>query len=205
MHTLHMVSHTHWDREWYLPFQQFRLKLVHLIDGLLDLLDSDPRYTSFMLDGQTIVLDDYLEVRPEREQKLRQFIQEGRIVVGPWYILPDEFLVSPEATLRNLLQGERTCRRFGPKMQIGYIPDPFGHIGQMPQILSGFGITLAALRRGLSDEPCELWWEAPDGSRDFLAYLRDGYDNAASLSPTDPDRFTSDVRRLRDSLLPYAS
>jgi alpha-mannosidase len=205
MRTLHLVSHTHWDREWYLTFQQFRLKLVHLIDGLLELLDADPDYQHFMLDGQTIVLDDYLFMRPERADAIREHVQSGRILVGPWHILPDEFLVSPEATIRNLLQGDRTARLFGPKMMVGYIPDPFGHIGQMPQILRGFGIETAAFRRGLSDEPCELWWESPDGSRVFAAYLRDGYDNAAWLPVPDGERFVSEVRRLRDSLAPHSA
>ncbi len=203
MLTLHLVSHTHWDREWYLTFQQFRLKLVHLIDGLLDILENDRQFRHFMLDGQTIVLDDYLAIRPEREADLRRYIKNGRILIGPWHILPDEFLVSPEATIHNLLQGDHTARKFGPKMMVGYIPDPFGHIGQMPQILRGFGIETACVQRGLADEPCEFWWEGPDGSRVFMAYLRDGYGNAASLPTSDPERFITEVKRLRDSLLPH--
>ncbi|MCK4961620.1 MAG: hypothetical protein KAS19_03995, partial [Anaerolineales bacterium] len=188
MTILHIVPHTHWDREWYLPFQSFRIKLVHLIDMLLDILDHDPAFTHFTLDGQTIILEDYLEIRPERESDLIRHIRSGRLLIGPWYILPDEFLVSPEATVRNLLQGGSLCDRFGARMDIGYLPDPFGHIGQMPQILLGFGIEMAAFRRGLADEPCELWWQAPDGSRVLTAYLRDGYDNAARL-PTIPSVF----------------
>ncbi|MDO9130457.1 MAG: glycoside hydrolase family 38 C-terminal domain-containing protein [Anaerolineales bacterium] len=203
MRTLHLVTHTHWDREWYLTFQQFRLKLVQLIDGLLDILDHDRNFKYFMLDGQTIVLDDYLLMRPEREADLRRYIKNGRIVIGPWYILPDEFLISPEATIRNLLEGDRTCRKYGSKMMVGYIPDPFGHIGQMPQILRGFGIETACVQRGLADEPCEFWWEAPDGSRVFMAYLRDGYGNAASLPTSDHERFITEVKRLRDSLIPH--
>jgi mannosylglycerate hydrolase len=205
MRTLHFVSHTHWDREWYLTFQQFRLKLVHLIDKLLAILEADPDYEYFMLDGQTIVLDDYLEVRPEKAGLLGEYIQRGRILVGPWHILPDEFLVSPEATIRNLLQGDHTARRFGPKMRVGYIPDPFGHIGQMPQILRGFDIETVALRRGLSTEPCELWWQGPDGSRVFTAYLRDSYDNAAWVPTSEPEEFAAEIRQLRDSLAAYAA
>ena len=203
MRTLHLISHTHWDREWYRTFQQFRLRLVHLIDGLLDILDHDKNFKYFMLDGQTIVLDDYLAMRPEREAALRKYIRSGRILIGPWHILPDEFLVSPEAHIRNLLEGDRTCRKFGSKMMVGYIPDPFGHIGQMPQILRGFGIQAAVFRRGLSDEPVELWWESPDGSRVFVSYLRDGYDNAASLPTSDPERFIAEIKRLRGSLTPH--
>ncbi len=158
-----------------------------------------------MLDGQTIVLEDYLEIRPEREAELRRHIRSGRILIGPWHILPDEFLVSPEATIRNFLEGARTCRRFGPRMPVGYTPDPFGHIGQLPQILRGFGIEWAAFRRGLSDEPCELWWDAPDGSRVLAAYLRDGYDNAAGLPTGDPALFADEVDRRRDSLRPHSA
>jgi alpha-mannosidase len=203
--TIHLVSHTHWDREWYLTFQQFRLKLVNLIDNLLDLLAEDPNFRYFMLDGQTIVLDDYLQIRPEREQELCEHIRNGRLLIGPWHILPDEFLVSPEAIIRNLLQGERTSRRFGSKMKVGYIPDTFGHIGQMPQILQGFGLQAASLQRGLSDQPCEFWWQSPDGSRVFMAYLRDGYGNAALLPAADPQTFTAEVERLAGSLEPYSS
>ncbi len=204
MTTLHLVAHTHWDREWYLTFQQFRIKLVHLVDELLDILKRDPSFTHFMLDGQTIVLEDYLAIRPDRAPDLERLIRAGRLLVGPWYILPDEFLVSPEATIRNLLRGKAVTSRFGARMDVGYIPDPFGHIGQMPQILAGFGIESAALRRGLADEPCEVWWEAPDGTRLLTAYLRDGYDNAARL-PTRADAFGAFIRDRAGSLLPHAA
>lgn len=203
MYTLHLISHTHWDREWYQTFQQFRLRLVHLVDNLLDILDHDPQYQHFMLDGQTIVLDDYLQIRPEREADLRRYIQEGRILVGPWYLLPDEFLVSPEATVRNLLEGDRIAARFGPKMMVGYIPDPFGHIGQMPQILRGFGIENASLWRGVGDELNEFWWQSPDGSRVLMGYLRQSYGNAAGILSTDLDNFVAEVRSIRDALAPY--
>ena len=203
--TLHVISHTHWDREWYLTFQQFRLKLVHLIDKLLDILAEDPNFKYFMLDGQTIVLDDYLHMRPEMEEVLRKYIKDGRILIGPWHILPDMFLVSPEAHIRNLLEGARTARKFGPKMPIGYIPDPFGHPGQVPQILRGFGIETAALWRGVSDLPAELWWESPDGSKVLLAYLRDSYSNGANLPVHDPMQFTQLIAIARDSLAAHSA
>ncbi len=204
MKTLHIVPHTHWDREWYLPFQSFRIKLIHLIDKLLDILDHDPAYNYFTLDGQTIILEDYLEIRPEREADLIRHIRSGRLIIGPWYILPDEFLVSPESTVRNLLIGESVCHRFGERMDIGYLPDPFGHIGQIPQILQGFGIESAVFRRGLSDEPCELWWQSPDGSSVFVSYLRDGYDNIARL-PTEPVTFLESIEVRHQSLAPHSA
>ncbi len=200
MSTLHLVSHTHWDREWYQTFQQFRLRLVHLVDKLLAVLAADPAYRHFMLDGQTIVLEDYLEVRPERRGELEEHIRSGRILIGPWYVLPDLFLVSPEALVRNLLEGAALCRDFGGRMEIGYVPDPFGQIGQLPQILLGFGIETAAFRRGLSTEPPEVWWQAPDGSRVLAAYLRDGYDNAAWAPAANPEVFAREMQRLADSL-----
>jgi len=205
MQKLHVISHTHWDREWYLTFQQFRLKLVHLVDKLLKILDEDPDFKYFMLDGQTIVLDDYLHIRPEKEAILRQHVQSGRILIGPWHILPDMFLVGPEAHIRNLLQGERTTRKFGPKMSIGYIPDPFGHPGQIPQILKGFGIETAALWRGLSDQPAELWWESPDGSQVFLAYLRDSYSNGANLPATNNELFAQQIAIAGSSLAVHSA
>ena len=205
MKTLHVISHTHWDREWYETFQQFRLKLVHLIDKLLDILDEDPDFKHFMLDGQTIILDDYLQIRPEKEEVLRQHIQSGRILIGPWHILPDMFLVSPEAHIRNLLEGDRTTHKLGHKMNVGYIPDPFGHPGQMPQILKGFGLEAAALWRGLSDQPPELWWESPDGSRIFLAYLRDSYSNGANLLVSNNDAFAEQIAMAGDSLAAHSA
>ncbi len=206
MKKLHLISHTHWDREWYLTFQQFRLKLVPLVDKLLEILDEDPDFKHFMLDGQTIILDDYLHMRPENEAILKKHIQSGRILIGPWHILPDMFLVSPEAHIRNLLQGTRTAEKFGPKMRVGYIPDPFGHPGQTPQIFQGFEIETSSLWRGVSGEnPTELWWEAPDGSKVFLAYLRDSYSNGAALPTSDPALFTEAIAQAGQSLAAHST
>lgn len=204
MKTIHVICHTHWDREWYRTFQQFRLRLVHLVDGLLDLLARDRHYKHFMLDGQTIVLDDYLLMRPEAKDTLQEYIRTGRILIGPWHILPDMFLVSPEAHIRNLLAGEREARKFGQKMMIGYMPDSFGHIGQMPQILHGFGIDNACLWRGLDDQSTELWWQSPDGSRVLLMYLRDSYSNGAALNADHVAQFTEQIKQAADSLAPHA-
>lgn len=206
MKKLHVISHTHWDREWYETFQQFRLKLVHLLDKLLDILEEDPDFKYFMLDGQTIILDDYLQMRPEQEEKLRRHIQTGRILIGPWHILPDMFLVSPEAHIRNLLEGNRTAKKFGPKMQVGYIPDPFGHPGQVPQILKGFGLEVASLWRGVSsDKPAEMWWESPDGSRVLLAYLRDSYSNGAALPVSNTELFAEAIDAAGTSLAGHSA
>ena len=204
MQTLHVVSHTHWDREWYKTFQHFRLQLVHLVDNLLIILDNDPDYKHFMLDGQTIVLEDYLQVRMANLPRLQQYIQEKRILIGPWYILPDEFLVSPESIVRNLLIGRNICRLFGQRMMVGYIPDPFGHLSQLPQILNGFHMDTACLWRGVPDgSPTLLNWQSPDGSSVLLAHLYDGYGNIAAWPASDPDQSLVDLNTKADKLQPY--
>jgi mannosylglycerate hydrolase len=199
-----IVSHTHWDREWYQPFQEFRIRLVTLVDKLLDILAGDPSYRHFMLDGHSIVVKDYLQIRPEREPDIREQVQKGRLLIGPWYVLPDEFLVSPEALIRNLMLGDRVARCFGEPMSVGYIPDSFGHISQLPQILAGFGIHDAAIWRGVPDLPTEFLWQSLDGSAVLAVYLRDGYGNLA-WTPHDPDGFAQIVHQAVDSLAPHAT
>jgi mannosylglycerate hydrolase len=201
-----LVPHTHWDREWYLPFQEFRAVLVEAVDGLLDLMSAGPEFRYFTLDGQTIILEDYLEVRPEREEELKQRIQEGRILVGPWYIMPDEFLVSGESLIRNYMEGQRIAARFGPSMKVGYLPDTFGHIAQMPQLLKGLGLDSAVLWRGVGREieKNEALWEAPDGSAVLLEYTPVGYANAALL-PKAPDPLMERLAHIREQLEPRAT
>jgi len=188
---IHVVSHTHWDREWYLTHEQFRFRLVALVDRLLDLLDADPSYKHFHLDGQTIVLEDYLEIRPEQEPRLRRAIEDGRILIGPWYVMPDEFLVSGESLVRNLVRGYRISREFGTPMPVGYLPDLFGHVGQMPQIWRQFGVDNTILWRGFGGPNAEYWWDAPDGSRVLMMHLPpEGYCNATRIV-FDPDQVMS--------------
>ena len=131
-YTILVVSHTHWDREWYVPFEVLRFGLVRVMDQVIDDLERDTELRTFLLDGQVILLEDYLDIRPEQESRLRALTQAGRLIVGPWYIQPDENLVSAEALVRNLLKGFRDGARFGPVMKQGYIPDTFGHISQLP-------------------------------------------------------------------------
>ncbi len=203
-----LVPHTHWDREWYQTFQQFRIRLVQAVDKLLDILDRDPAFTHFMLDGQTIVLDDYLEVEPEQEKRLREYIRAGRVMVGPWYVQPDEFLVSGEALVRNLQFGLQRAAEFGEAMRVGYLPDSFGHIAQMPQILRGFDIDNAVFWRGVGDEAqnSEFYWAAPDGSKVLVIHLADsyGYSNARMM-PLNPREFAARVELLAANILPKAT
>ncbi|MCL2664274.1 MAG: hypothetical protein FWE82_01545 [Defluviitaleaceae bacterium] len=169
--TLHVLSHTHWDREWYQPFQAYRQRLVYQMDSLLDLMDARPEFKYFHTDGQTSLLHDYLDIRPENRERLAERIKEGRIVTGPWFVMPDEFLLSGESMVRNLLMGHADCKNFGGEpMPCGYVTDIFVHCSQLPQILSGFGIESSMLFRGTSgdNEKSEMVWEAPDGSKVLL-------------------------------------
>ena len=165
--TLYILSHTHWDREWYDTFQNYRFRLVRLMDDLLDVMENDPEYRYFHLDGQTAPLADYLKIRPENEGRLRALIEAGRILIGPWFVMPDEFLVSGESLVRNLCKGIDLCKDYHTDyMKSGYVTDIFGHNAQFPQILRGFGIDNAVLYRGIGDYPKDTFiWEGADGSK----------------------------------------
>ena len=193
MKKLHLTAHTHWDREWYKPFQYFRTKLVYVIDRLIDTLEADPEFR-FMLDGQTIVLDDYLSIKPENFGRLRALVSSGRLAVGPWYIQPDEFAPDAESLVRNLMLGIRRAETFGGSMMVGYLPDSFGHSPQMPQILRGVGIESAVMMRGVDFDrigKTEFSWRGLNGDEVLGIYLIKGYMNAMFLSQN------SDAGRLR--------
>ena len=174
--TAHYIASTHWDREWYQPFQDYRMRLVQVMDGVLETLEADPRFAVFHADGQMIMIKDYLEIRPENRERIARLAQAGRLLLGPWYCLPDEMLVSGEALIRNLMVGHRAARAFGVEaMKFGYLCDMFGHISQMPQILCGFGIDAALLGRGTNEHthPAHFVWKSPDGSKVVTYKLQD--------------------------------
>jgi mannosylglycerate hydrolase len=196
---IHLVPHTHWDREWYEPFQVFRMRLVELVDELLDSMDADPRL-AFTLDGQMATIDDYLEIRPAARTRIEALIRAGRLAIGPWQILMDEFLVSGETIVRNLELGWHAAEAFGGAMPVGYLPDMFGHIAQMPQILRRAGIRHAVVWRGVpaAIDRHAFTWRAPDGSSVRTEYLVGGYGNGAYLLAI-PDRLADKVARYVDS------
>lgn len=170
---LYVISQTHWDREWYQTFQGFRKRLVFMMDQLIENMEKDPDYKYFHMDGQTITLEDYLEIRPENRDRLRKLISDGRIIIGPWYVMPDEFLVSGESLVRNLQKGFEISRDYGVEpMKNGYVVDIFGHNSQFPQILKGFGIDSAVLFRGVGDYQKDAFtWEGADGSNVLVLKL----------------------------------
>lgn len=213
MKTLHFISHTHWDREWYLPYQKLRYRLVQLIDQLLELLDHNPEFVYYYLDGQTILIEDYLEIKPQNEEKLKKYIKQGRIKIGPWYVLQDQYLTSGEANIRSLMLGIITGEKYGGVARIGYLPDAFGNISQTPQILNGFGISNAVFGRGIkpgcnqrnsNQYPSEIYWESPDGSRVLGIFMANWYDNANQL-PENLKKSVKFIEKAKEDAERYAT
>ena len=207
----HVVSHTHWDREWYQSFEKFRLRLVDLMDHLLAIYDEHPDFI-FHLDAQTVCLEDYLEIRPENRARLEELIKTRRIIVGPWYVQNDFYLSSGESTVRNLLVGSEMAEGFGACEPLGYTPDQFGLIGQLPQIYCGFGFEHTVFARGYRsfdknaegkyvplDRDAEFDWASPDGSVVHAVYLSGWYNNAQRFS-ADPERAYRYLEEVSDVL-----
>ena len=179
-----VVSHTHWDRAWYQPFQNLRSRLVHLVDELLEIFWKRKDFKVFNFDGQTVVVEDFLAIRPEKREDLRRLVKSGRMKIGPWYVLADEFLEGGEGLVRNLIIGGKVGAQFGGVMKVGYTPDSFGHVSQMPQILNGFGIDSFIFSRGITTKDAKeggqvFAWKGPDGkSRVHCCWIPKGYGTA---------------------------
>lgn len=193
---VYVVSHSHWDREWYLPYEQHHMRLIELMDDLLELFQTDPNFNSFHLDGQTIILDDYLQVRPERRQEVQQAIDEGKLRIGPFYILQDDFLISSESNVRNMLIGMEESKKWGTPVMLGYFPDTFGNMGQTPQMMKQAGLETAAFGRGVkpigfdnevldaesyTSQYSEMWWKGPDNSEIFGLLFANWYSNGNEI------------------------
>ena len=175
--TAHIIPHSHWDREWRYPIWQNRSLLVDFMDELLDTLERYPGYKQFIMDGQTVVLEDYLQIRPEKREQVEKYIKEGRLTAGPWYTLPDLYPLDGECLVRNLLKGYRTSAKLGKTMKIAYTSFGWGQIAQFPQIYKGFGMDFCVTAKRVSDDRApksEFWWESPDGSRILTTKLGKG-------------------------------
>lgn len=167
-----VVSNTHWDREFRRSFELTRRSLLDMMDTLLEILGNDESYHSFTLDGHSILLEDYLEMRPEKEGLIRRYLEEGRLIAGPYYTLAEQFSISSEAMVRNLAFGRKTVRKYGGVTgTVAYTPSSWGQSGQLPQILLDFGIDKMMFYRGIShhESEAEYIWFAPDGSRVYAS------------------------------------
>jgi alpha-mannosidase len=195
-----LVAHTHWDREWYLPFEVFRAHLVEMLDEALHHLESDDRLT-FTLDGHVALVDDYLELRPMNEPRIRALVAKGRLLVGPWYTQADTLLADGESLIRNLALGIKRAEMLGGAMRLGYMPDQFGHAAQLPQLLRLFDIDGAVVWRGVGPDrpPHAFRWLGPDGSAVTALWLQDGYGSGRRL-PSDPQGFADAIDRTLERL-----
>ncbi|NLY19852.1 MAG: alpha-mannosidase [Tissierellia bacterium] len=213
---VHVVSHSHWDREWYMPLENHKMRLIDLIDGIIE-ASKDNRFINFQMDGQVLPIEDYLEVRPDNRDKVYDLIKRGIIKVGPWYMLQDSFLTSGESNVRNLEIGMRKSRELGRPAMIGYFPDTFGNIGQAPQILKKAGINNAYYGRGVkatgfanvvyedfTSKNSELFWKSPDGSKVLSILFANWYCNGVDM-PSDRDLLKTYLDKKISDMEKYAS
>ncbi len=182
----HLIPHTHWDREWFLPRAAFHARLVSMFDDLLERLHADAAFRTFLLDGQTVLVEDYLRARPERENDVKALVKTGRLQIGPWYVLADELIPSGESLVRNLLLGAADAERLGGRLDVVYSPDAFGHPAALPTLGREFGMKVGVLWRGLGREPGQerdfVRWRGTDGKDILLWHLPpDGYEIGAGL------------------------
>lgn len=190
MKKVHIVPHMHWDREWYFSTEESRILLVNNMKEIMDMLENNPDYPYFVMDGQTAILEDYLAVKSQDKERIKKLVEEGKLIIGPWYTQTDEMVVGGESIVRNLLYGIKDCDEFGDYMKIGYLPDSFGQSAQMPQILNGFDIKHSMFWRGCSERKgtgkTEFNWTSDDGSEVVVQMLPLGYAIGKYL-PTDID------------------
>jgi len=195
----HYVSSTHWDREWYDTFQGYRMKLVRVLDEVIATCAKDPAY-KFNMDAQSIAIDDYLEVRPEQRDTVARLVKDGRLIVGPWFCLPDEWLVSGESLIRNIQLGKAIARSYGATSTTPSIIDLFGHISQLPQLFKLFGAKGTTTWRGINERDAfgVSRWQGPDGTqlpvfrfgrRGYCSFWKEARKPAVLTGKTDPDIF----------------
>lgn len=212
--TVHIISHTHWDREWYLNSKFVNPWLPVFFESLFAMLDREPEYR-FVLDGQTSMLDDcYEELKKNGcsvdafKNRIRKFAEEGRIILGPYYLQPDWQLVSEEALVRNMLYGKEITQEFGGRTSTGWLLDNFGQIAQAPQIHRQFGMKGIVVWRGVEFEPerlqSEFYWKSPDGTTLPCVYLLSSYRNAMRLADH-PASIYGRIRNEAEKIEPFAA
>ncbi|MDU4388107.1 MAG: alpha-mannosidase, partial [Klebsiella michiganensis] len=195
---VYVVAHCHWDAEWYFTCEDSHILLIENIDYLLNLLESDPMFTSYTFDGLAIVLDDYLQIRPENAERLKALISQRRLFVGPWYTQCDSLLIRSESLIRNLQYGIATAEQFGHSMNVGYLPDIFGQHCYLPSIFRDLGIDYCVLQRGVYTDQINgnlnMHWRSPNQKSVAMNYLYYGYGPGKFLS--------ADEGYLKGRLLP---
>ena len=175
---VHVVPHSHWDREWYFTTARSKIYLMKDLKDVIDTLEENEDFKYFMIDAQASLLDDYLKWRPQDEERIKKLVKNKKLTIGPWYTQTDQMVISGESIVRNLYYGIERCKDFGEHMKVGYVPDSFGQSAQMPQIYRGFGIDSSLFWRGVSDDMTgntEFTWEGSDGSKVLAVQIPFGY------------------------------
>lgn len=175
---VHVIPHTHWDREWYFNTSRSTVYLLKHVKEVLDVLENNSDYKTYILDAQTSLVEDYLEYHPEDKTRIEELVKNKRLFIGPWYTQTDQLVISQESVVRNLLYGINKANEFGHSFNVGYVADPFGQGGNMPQIYNSFGIQNAVFWRGVADstfKDTQFKWEGTDGSQVYANIMRNGY------------------------------
>lgn len=200
-----ILPHTHWDREWYFTSSKSMIYSLRDFDEIIDFMENQNDVKSFILDGQTSIIDDYLDLRPQNTDRLIKLVKNKRILTGPWYTQPDTLVVSGESLIRNLLYGTKSARIYGHSMEVGYLPDSFGMSEQMPQIYNGFGIKYATFRRGIADsitKDREFYWASRDGSKVFAHNIY--HYGSMAYPPSDSDGIKTYFEKMINLLEEYS-
>jgi len=187
---VHVVPHSHWDREWYFTTARSKIYLMKDLKDVIDTLEENDDFKYFMIDAQASLLDDYLKWRPQDEERIRTLVQKKKLTIGPWYTQTDQMVISGESIVRNLHYGIDRCKDFGEHMKVGYVPDSFGQSAQMPQIYRGFGIDSSLFWRGVSDDMTsntEFTWEGSDGSKVLAVQIPFGYYYGGNIPEDEED------------------
>ena len=186
---IHVIPLSHWDREWYFTTSRSKVYLMKDLGDVLNTLENDPEFKYFMVDAQGSLLDDYIKWRPQDKERISKLVNDGRLVIGPWYTQTDQLVISGESIVRNMYYGMKRCESFGKYMNVGYVPDSFGQSGNMPQIYRQFGIEDTLFWRGVSDDMVkhtDYNWRGDDGSVVFTTQIPFGYYIGGNI-PEEPE------------------
>lgn len=198
MKKVHVVSHTHWDREWYFTIEDSNILLGENLDKILSTLENNPEYNSYTLDAQSSLVEEYLKIKPENYERVKNVISNKKLFVGPWYTQTDTLLVNKESLIRNLYYGTTIAKKFGHSLNVGYLPDTFGQNAYLPSIFKNFGIDYSILKRGVYLKNLKnndnFTWVSPDNKSIPTNYMSVGYSAG--------EFFESDLDYINDTLTP---
>lgn len=187
---VHIIPHSHWDREWYFNTSRSTIYLIKHFKEVISYLEENSEFTSFLMDAQSSLVEDYLKFCPEDYMRIKKLVKEKRLFVGPWYTQTDQLVVSQESIVRNLYYGSRYANKLGGYFNVAYAPDIFGQAGNMPQIYKEFGMNYFLFWRGVSDNTSrktEMIWTGDDGTKIFSKQIRDGYYYGGFLPENEED------------------